>query len=369
MRVRSNNGKHTVTVRGLFYGIRPLIIAELGKEPEYSNFERIVAHYENDHGLIPGLTRDPRGSLYIPHEGLTIPLGTTAVAQFRRPAWTFNKILYIEKEGFFSLLIDERWPERHDCALMTSKGYTTRAVKDLIDLLGKDGEPITVYCVHDGDAAGTMIFQTLQEATTARAARRVTVVDLGLQPWEALALGLKGEEIKLKAGEEPKTRPVADYVRAYDREHGTTWAQTLQTRRYELDEMATTGDILAWLEGKFAGTAKVMPPPEVLEQHHLETEIKRVTAQIEQEAFTAYGRDEKVAEATRQLREDATRRAANKALLAAQVERGYERDRTQSWRAIVGSLPYELGGQDAPGTARKARRTRKTTRREGDDRS
>ena len=52
------------------------------------------------------------------------------------PEWTFNKILYCEKEGFFPILIDAQWPERHDCSLLTTKGLRTRATRDVLDLLG-----------------------------------------------------------------------------------------------------------------------------------------------------------------------------------------------------------------------------------------
>ena len=87
--------------------------------------------------------------------------------EYSRPTWCFNKLLFIEKEGFFDALKQERWPETYDCALLTSKVYATRSAKDLIDLLAEHDEPITVFCVHDADAAGTMIYQTLTEATRA----------------------------------------------------------------------------------------------------------------------------------------------------------------------------------------------------------
>ena len=70
---------------------------------------------------LPGMYRDDRGTLYHPHTGEHIPLGTRNVEAYRRPAWTFNKILYCEKEGFFPILIDAKWPERHDCALLTTR--------------------------------------------------------------------------------------------------------------------------------------------------------------------------------------------------------------------------------------------------------
>ena len=43
--------------------------------------------------------REPRGSIYHPHRDETITLGTLMVEDYERPAWTFNKLVYIEKEG------------------------------------------------------------------------------------------------------------------------------------------------------------------------------------------------------------------------------------------------------------------------------
>ena len=67
----------------------------------------------------------------------------------------------------------------------------------LIDKLAEHDEPVTVFCVHDADAYGTMIHQTLQEATNARAARKIKIVNLGLDPWEAIAMGLEVETVEV----------------------------------------------------------------------------------------------------------------------------------------------------------------------------
>ena len=132
------------------------------------------------------MLREPRGSLYHPHLRRTIPLSTESVAAYRRPFWTFNKIVYIEKAGTQQNLIETGWPEEFDCAIASTGGYTTRAVKDLFDLLATSTEPVTVFCIHDADAAGTMIYHTLQNETKARRARKVEVVNLGLEPWEGV---------------------------------------------------------------------------------------------------------------------------------------------------------------------------------------
>src|SRR3954451_2010671 len=108
----------------------------------------------------------------------TPPPFTPPNTTFGYTPWTFNKILYCEKEGFFPILKDARWPERHDCALMTSKGFASRAARDVLDLLGETDEELWFYCIHDADASGTMIYQALQEGTQARPGRKVHIINL-----------------------------------------------------------------------------------------------------------------------------------------------------------------------------------------------
>src|SRR5690606_41000905 len=120
------------------------------------------------------MSRDPLRTLYHPPTGESIPIGTVSVSGYTRPPWTFNNVLFIEKEGFFETMKAVKWPERYDCALMSSKGFSSRAARDFLDMLAEDAvEDVTVFCVHDADAFGTMIYQTLQEATRARARRKV----------------------------------------------------------------------------------------------------------------------------------------------------------------------------------------------------
>ena len=153
------------------------------------------------------------------------------------------------------------WPERHDCAPISSKGFTTRAAKDLVDKLAEHDEPCTIYCVHDADAWGTMIYQTFQHATKSRGARKVRIVNLGLEPWEAVAAGLEVEDVE--AGD--KHKPVANYV--LERADGARWESWLQIHRVELNAM-TTPQFIAWLDAKMAahGDGKLIPPPQVIAQ-------------------------------------------------------------------------------------------------------
>jgi hypothetical protein len=253
----SGGGKFRFNERQLFYALRPIVMDETGEELKIENFKGIITDHESESGEIPGMYREPRGTIYHPHRNETIALGTLMVEKYERPPWTFNKVVYVEKEGFSEALKAVRWPERHDCAPMSSKGFTTRAARDLVDKLAEHDEPITIFCVHDADASGTMIHQTFQEETRARGARKIKIVNLGLEPWEAIAMGLEVETVE--KGKQRKA--VADYVRERrDRD----WDDWLQTHRIELNAM-TTPRFIEWLDRKFAEhDGKLIPPDAVL---------------------------------------------------------------------------------------------------------
>jgi hypothetical protein len=284
--------------------------------------------------------REPRGSVYHPHRGDNIPLGMLTVEDYERPTWTFNKVLYVEKEGFSEALKDNGWPERHDCALMSSKGFTTRAARDLVDKLAEHDEPCTIFCVHDADAFGTMIYQTFQEATKARGARKVRIVNLGLEPWEALENGLEVEEVE--KGE--KRKPVAEYV--LEREDGDYWEDWLQTHRVELNAM-TTPQFIAWLDRKMAehGDGKLIPPADAVVQEfeeRLEAEIRSaVTERILREA----GLEHQIAEALDQIK-----RPSSTALLNG-IKRLFKRSPQKEWRDHIEFVVAGLVGKSDDGAA------------------
>lgn len=329
-----DDGRLRYSLRQLFYAVRPHVIEAFGKQPSYEYFCQVVTDHENKAGRdLPGIYRDSRGTLYHPHSGEVIPLGTLNVERYERPAWSFNKILYSEKEGFFEVLRDVRWPERHDCALMTSKGFASRAARDVLDLLGETGEPLTFYCIHDADASGTMIYQALQEATRARAGRSVRIVNLGLEPAEALEMGLQVEDATPADG---KAAPVADYV-------PKEWGAWLQTKRVELNAM-TTAQFLAWLDRKFADLAgKVVPPAPVLADR-LGSDVRdelgrRIASDLLAEGDHS-GRVERAFAALQPAIE------VRSGTIAEDVRAGLDVEPARSWAAPVRRVAAEIAGGD-----------------------
>lgn len=271
----SGNGQYRYSLRQLFYAVRPYMLQTHGKEPDYNYFAQVITDIEAEDGQdLPGLYRDARGVIYHPHTGEEIPLGTLNVEKYSRPEYTFRHVLYSEKEGLFTILKEAGWPERNDCALMTSKGFASRAARDVMDLMGEGDEDIYFFCIHDSDASGTLIYQTLAQETRARGARKVHIVNLGLDPQEALEMGLQVETFRDDSQAAKRRLPVADYV-------SDDWADWLQNKRVELNAM-TSPQFIEWLDRKISPyIEKVIPPAEVLRktfERQTREEVKRAMA-------------------------------------------------------------------------------------------
>jgi hypothetical protein len=331
----SGGGRLRVAQRQLFYALRPLTKSMTGEELSYQNLEKILTELESQRGPIRGMYRDSRGILYMPHGGGEIPVGTLSVERYVRPAFTFSKLLYIEKEGLFQVLIAAKWPERHDCALLTSKGYASRAVRDLIDLLvdptpdnSEEVEPITIFAIHDADGPGTMIFESLQEATAARPGRKCRIVNLGLEPDEAMAMELEPESFTRKG-----KVAVAPYVDEY-------WRRWLQSNRVELNAM-TSPQLLDWLDEKIAPyeDGKLIPPQPYLDNEIDASVSKLVEQELTKTILETAGIGERKAEAAEVLRPamgDCIKTAAGA------IKEALEKDPTLHWRAVARDLAESL---------------------------
>jgi hypothetical protein len=333
----SGGGRHRYSLRQLFYAIRPILIRQFGEEPKYGTFSKVVKEYEDANGQdLPGVYRDSRGVLYHPHTREEIPLGTLTVEKYQRPPWTFSKIIYSEKEGFFPILKDVRWPERYDCALLTSKGYATRAVCDVLNLMGEIREPITIFCIHDADGPGTMIYESMQKAVNLRpGASNIEIINLGLEPEEALAMELEPENVERKVDKhgEKKAVPVAEYV-------PPRWRTWLQTKRVELNAM-TTPEFLSWLDRKVAPhhTGKLVPPEPVLAEQLREKLRSRLRQQITEEVIRMAGVDAQVAREYAALEQKIEQRLIG---IGQQVQVALQDEPSRHWSEPIDQAAAEL---------------------------
>jgi len=180
-----------------------------------------------------------------------------------------------------------------------------------------------VFCVHDADAFGTTIYQSLQEETKARGARKITIINLGLEPWEAVEMGLEVEE----AEEKDRRKPVADYV-------PDEWADWLQTHRVELNAM-TTSQFIEWLDGKMADYDKLIPPAAVLDAELNKRIETRIRAALTEQILREAGLEERVAAAVAAVaKPDAT-------ALQNGIRQLFERQPDAEWRDHITAIAEE----------------------------
>jgi hypothetical protein len=214
---------------------------------------------------------------------------------------------------------------------MSSKGFTTRAARDLVDKLGEHGEPVDVFLAHDADAYGTMIYQTFQEATKARGARKIRIINLGLEPWEALDLGLAVEAVE----PEKRRKPVADYVR--NREDGAYWEEWLQTHRVELNAM-TTPQFIEWLDRKMAEHAggKLIPPLDILKAELNERIEQKIYDAVVERVLREANVDAQVADALAQIE------PPDSTALAEGIKQLFEGRPDAEWRDHIEAVATEL---------------------------
>jgi DNA topoisomerase VI subunit A len=182
------------------------------------------------------------------------------------PANRYRYALFIEKEGFAPLLEQAQIAARYDMALMSTKGMTVTAARELVERLSRQG--VTVLVMRDFDKAGFSIVHTLSHSTRRyRYERPPAVIDLGLRLADVKAMGLEGETVEYE-DENPH---------ALLRKRGTTEAEVAYLvssksqhwhgKRVELNEL-TSEELLAWLDGKLnaLGVQKVLPDDAALRE-------------------------------------------------------------------------------------------------------
>jgi hypothetical protein len=195
------NAGANFSARDLYYAARPLVYVhgewENGKRLEYGYFSQtLLTEYQEQHGAIDGLWRDPRGSLHEPHTAKSVALGTREVASYEFPEYTFDKILYVEKEGEWPKLQAARLAERYDMAIASAKGYPVEAVRELFSRA--EGGEYQLFCFHDADLDGYNIARVMREATRRMPGYSVEVVDIGLTVEDAVDMRLDPEPFSRK---------------------------------------------------------------------------------------------------------------------------------------------------------------------------
>jgi DNA topoisomerase VI subunit B len=277
----SANGTLPAHARQIMYAARGYIQRtadrELGKGFDKYFTQTLLPDYIEEQGVVWNVVYDARGHFIEPHTKEQVPLGTLQVRNYLRridqhqvdeldftiserhyptigPKHRYSAILFIEKEGFMPLFEAVKLAQRYDIAIMSTKGMSVTASRELLDSVCKNhGVPLLV--LHDFDRSGFSILGTLHLDTRRyQYNNRIRVIDLGIRLEDIDGLEaervLPDENGQIRLGENGAT---ADEI------------AFLQHSRVELNAFASD-KFIAWIEGKLEkhGIQKVVPDDDTL---------------------------------------------------------------------------------------------------------
>jgi hypothetical protein len=276
--------------RQIMYAARPHIQKAVGKELESNYFtQTLLPEYVTETGVDWNVVYDARGHFNEPHGGSGFGIGTLEVrdylANFHDPSvvdaglskarvelsgpkGNFGAVLFIEKEGFDPHLKAAKIANRFDVAVMSTKGMSVTAARELVDEMCHDHN-IPLLLLHDFDKAGFSIAGTIQRDTRRYEFQNsITTIDLGLSLEDVEAMKLefeyqhhpKGDKASLMANVRANgasTAEISFMFQDFDR--------LRSTRRVELNAM-TTPQFIRFVERKLRenGVAKIVPDQDLL---------------------------------------------------------------------------------------------------------
>ncbi len=338
------NAGSLFSARDLYYATRPLAYAhrewDADKELKYDYFSQtLLVEYQEWHGPIVGLWRDPRGSLHEPHTGKSVALGTREVLAYEFPKHTFDKILYVEKEGEWPKLQAARLAERYDMAIASAKGYPVEAVRELFSRA--EGGEYQLFCFHDADLDGYNIARVMRDATRRMPGYSVEVVDLGLTVEDALEKGIDPEPFSRKKDiSRALLRTLSDVAREY-LYRPNRYGRGLTGERFELNAILPDTSRIEYIERKLKENGvrgKVIPPDDALgglaEGMYREEHDASIDAMVK-EMFLEDLKAELAEEFKEHFELDAS-------TVRKSIEKKFDGDRALSWRAALKARFGEL---------------------------
>ena len=297
----SANGTLPAHARQIMYAARPHIQAtsdrDLGARFDQYFTQQLLPEYIEEMRVAWNVVYDARGHFQEPHTRREVPLGTLAVRDYlrdvrlyKRPALQFKlsdeyfptfgpghrygAVLFVEKEGFMPLFRAVKLAERYDLAIMSTKGMSVTASRQLVEELCARHD-IPLLLLHDFDKSGFSIAGTLQRDTRRYTFQRnFKVHDLGLRLEDID--GLETEEVTHTGSDDA----VADNLR----KNGATEEEIdfLLSERVELNAFASD-ELVEFIERKLDGLKirKVVPDEQTLrEACQRARAIRRVNDQL-----------------------------------------------------------------------------------------
>ncbi|RLI70185.1 hypothetical protein DRO97_11090 [Archaeoglobales archaeon] len=264
-----SQGNMRFTVRQLFYKVRELYLKRYPNEPffgdkakraeqGYDTFTQdFIPSYERKYGKINGMIREKRGNYCSRREYNieNVEVDDTLILDGFDKGVS-DKILVVEKAGFYRMLIENSFPQRFDLNIICLQGFSTEAGRNILKVLEDSGFKILV--LHDYDINGILICETLTKPTKRRDIFVENIIDLGFD-WndvqEFINRGLLPEPTKLSKQDTSKLEGLLQRGNISEEEY-----EFLKHYRIELNAL-TPLDFLEWLKQKFEqfGIWKVVP--------------------------------------------------------------------------------------------------------------
>jgi hypothetical protein len=340
-----------VSAHTLYYHVRPLIQQYTSRELSSDYFEaKLLPAYQREVAPIPEVYYEPRGTLYEPHTGEAVPLGTREVESYEFPPWLYDKILFVEKKGLWPVFQAARLAEKYDMAIVAGEGYATEACRVLLANADR-GQEYQLFVLHDADPWGYNIARTLREATERMPGHRAKVIDLGLRLEAALDMGLPTEEFTRKKAI-PQGLTLTDREREYF-EGRRAGARSWVCRRVELNALSSP-DMIAYTEAgleREGARGKIIPPKEVMGsafRGHLE---RLIHEQVEGEYKREIDK-----EARKRLKRMSQRIEARQSALGNVVSEALANDRSRKWSDVVSAEALALAMRKQMQGGRRRRR-------------
>lgn len=353
----SAQGTLPAHARQVMYASRGFIQSKTGETLDDDYFtQNLLPSYLKDY---PEQTRDwdvvfdARGHLIEPHTGRKVALGTLPVRQYVRnqdiqrgrgttciyptigPKNRYQAVLFIEKEGFMPLFEKTELANRYDIAIMSTKGVSTTAARELVDdICGRRKIPLLI--LRDFDKSGFTIAGTLQRATWRFSFRYLThAIDLGLRLADVEKYGLEAEDVsygrtdpRFNLRENGATPEEIRFLAGHDNGHHH-YGQRVELNAFASDQL------VEWIETKLEENqfGKLVPDQDVLEDcYRRECERQFIEKEIAK------------------IREANAERFAKLEIppgLSDRVLKEFKQDNTQSWDEAVSAIVEEMG-KDAP---------------------
>lgn len=293
----TDGGEYTITMRQFFYELRPAFqrlaerrgvvyksSATLPNPAEielvYDTFTGYVDEYEQEVLRERVIHRDDRGFFVEPHSERRIELSTKKVDQYDpTDAVTeeYDTLLFVEKTGFYEQLHhDFEITKRFDIGLINAQGYSTTAIRRLIETVQAVDPDVRLLTLTDLDVNGVGIAEDANRADPLGKAVAFGAERLGVTPAdvEEYDLGVESVSYNSEALEKLKTR-------YNDGEVGdATYEFLAEGNRVEINAFAPT-ELRDYVETRLEelGVSKLSPAADDIETPDVESwEDKRENA-------------------------------------------------------------------------------------------